>query len=259
MPGLQHGRDAFIAFFLWRFGRADARGGLSGGNARTEILRGRCGRRAGSRPGIISLDAYTAVYVTPAVIEENWQANGPVDGFSSPRPSRLSMAKTSEAIDLGDWLSVDAVQPADETTPRILVATAYWAYAAQLMTQMAVAINRIGEGNATGTGIRRSPRRLPKPSVQPDATVGNGSQAGYVLALHFGLVPDALRVARGWQVVAEIKRRARSSLPVFLGTPYLIDVLLDTGHVDTGGGTFVAKRISVLGLWWQKGATTCGR
>jgi alpha-L-rhamnosidase len=36
-------------------------------------------------------------------------------------------------MDLGDWLSVDARVPDEETTPRILCATTYWAYCARLM------------------------------------------------------------------------------------------------------------------------------
>src|SRR6185437_9103430 len=66
--------------------------------------------------------------------------------------------------------------------------------------------------------------------VRPDGSVGNDSQTGYSLALHFGLVPAALRAPAGARLAADIERRGNRLSTGFLGTPYLLDALADSGH-----------------------------
>src|SRR3546814_16421360 len=72
-------------------------------------------------------------------------------------------------LDLGDWLSVDAVKPDDETTPRALCATAYWAWSAALMAAMAKAT-----GRAADAARYRDLRQALGPAFAADFVAGAG-------------------------------------------------------------------------------------
>src|SRR3546814_12407388 len=76
--------------------------------------------------------------------------------------------RNDRGLDLGDWLSVDAIKPDDETTPRILCATAYWAWCAQLMADMAQAIGRdadaAGYTTLHGKIVAAAQKELRKPT-----------------------------------------------------------------------------------------------
>lgn len=194
-------------------------------------------------------------YGDTAVIVENWEAMTRwMDFLSRNNPDCLW--QNARGLDLGDWLSVDAVQPADETTPRALVATAYWAYAAQLMAEMAAAIGREAQSAHYCDLRKKIVSAFGKTFVRDDGTVGNGSQTGHVLALHFGLVPARLRPAAAAKLVAEIEGRGTKLSTGFLGTPYLIDVLLDTGQTETAIRLLLQTKYPSWGYMVAQGATT---
>jgi alpha-L-rhamnosidase len=60
--------------------------------------------------------------------------------------------------------------------------------------------------------------------VTPAGRVGEDTQTAYVLALQFGLLPDALRGSAAERLEREIKTRKHLTTG-FLGTPYLLHVL----------------------------------
>jgi len=194
-------------------------------------------------------------YGETRVIEENWRAMQSWLAYSAAANPDFIYRKR-RGIDLGDWLSVDARKPEEETTPRMLVATAYWAYCASLMAEMAHAIGR-SEDAARYTQMRASiGRAFAATFVRPDGTIGNGSQTSHVLALRFGLVPAALRQAAADQLAADIKRRDLRLSTGFLGTPYLLDVLADTGHADVAIALLLQTGYPSWGYMVTKGATT---
>ena len=163
-------------------------------------------------------------YGETRVIEDNWQAmEGWMRYMEAPNPDFIF--RHGRGIDLGDWLSVDAKQPADETTPRVLVATAYWAYCAVLMAEMARATGRTEAGERYSHLCASIKKAFAKEFVKADATVGNGSQTSYVLALRFALVPVEQIDAAGEHLAADIRKRGMKLSTGFLGTPYLLDVL----------------------------------
>ena len=68
--------------------------------------------------------------------------------------------------------------------------------------------------------------------ITPDGFVVGGTQTGYVLALHFGLVPLDLRPAAARELVRLIARNGHRIGTGFVGTPYILHVLEATGHLD---------------------------
>jgi alpha-L-rhamnosidase len=194
-------------------------------------------------------------YGETRVIDENWAAmEGWLRYMADPNPDFIF--RHGRGVDLGDWLSVDAKQPADETTPRVLVATAYWAYCATLMVEMAHAT---GRGDAAERYARMHANigaAFVKEFVKADGTVANGSQTSYVLALRFGLVPPEQRSAAGKHLADDIRGRGMKLSTGFLGTPYLLDVLVDVGQVDVAVALLLQAAYPSWGYMLAKGATT---
>ncbi|HEX4267515.1 MAG TPA: family 78 glycoside hydrolase catalytic domain [Steroidobacteraceae bacterium] len=194
-------------------------------------------------------------YGDTAVIEENWQAMQRwLDYVSQANPDFIWRQR--RGLDLGDWLSVDAKSPSDETTPKALVATAFWARCASLMAEMAAAIGHADDAAGYARLRANIEQAFTREFVQPDGKVGNDSQTGYSLALRFGLVPAALRGAAGARLAADIERRGTRLSTGFLGTPYLLDALADTGHEQLAISLLLQTKYPSWGYMIAKGATT---
>jgi alpha-L-rhamnosidase len=208
-----------------------------------------------SEAGIILPWTLWQRYGDTAVIDENWQA---MEGWIAyvGRHNPDGLWAHDRGLDLGDWLSVDAVKPDDETTPRALCATAYWAYSAQLVAEMAAATGRTEAGRRYTALRTQIGRAFAAAFIHADGRVGNGSQTSHVLALRFGLVPASLRQPVADRLAADIRRRGDTLSTGFLGTPYLLDVLAEHGHADTATRLLLQTRYPSWGYMPAHGATT---
>lgn len=194
-------------------------------------------------------------YGDTRVIEDNWSAmNRWMTYVGEANPDFVWRQK--RGLDLGDWLSVDAVKPDDETTPRVLVATAYWAYSAQLMAEMAEAVGRRDEALRFQRLRADIGTAFAAEFVRPDGLVGNGSQTSCVLALKFGLVAPDLCARVAERLAADIRKRGMRLSTGFLGTPYLLDVLADNGQVEVAVSLLLQTEYPSWGYMVRKGATT---
>lgn len=112
------------------------------------------------------------------------------------------------------------------------IATAYLCHSAQLLAEIAGVLNRENEA-ARYRELAESVRAAWQLEfIRPDATVEPDTQAGYVRALAFDLVPDELRPDLTERLV-ELIRKADNHLGTgFLATPYLLPVLADNGRLD---------------------------
>jgi alpha-L-rhamnosidase len=208
-----------------------------------------------SEAGIILPWTLWQRYGDTRAIEDNWAAMERWMGYVA-RHNPDGVWRKDRGLDLGDWLSVDAVKPDDETTPRVLCATAYWAYVAQLMSEMATATGRTADAQRYTALRAKIGTAFAREFVRSDGQVGNGSQTSYVLALRFGLVPDGQRQAAADKLAADIHRRNDTLSTGFLGTPYLLDVLADNGHHETVVALLLQTRYPSWGYMVAKGATT---
>jgi alpha-L-rhamnosidase len=147
-----------------------------------------------SEAGIILPHGLWQRYGDTAVIDENWAAmEAWMDYLARGNPDHIW--GNDRGLDLGDWLSVDAIQPDDETTPRILCATAYWAYSAQLMAQMAQATGRDADAARYAALREAIGQAFAAELIDAEGKAGNGSQCSQVLALSMDLVPSDRRRA----------------------------------------------------------------
>ncbi|HEX7781576.1 MAG TPA: family 78 glycoside hydrolase catalytic domain [Sphingobium sp.] len=169
-------------------------------------------------------------YGDTAVIDEHWQAMVRFLGsIHKANPDFLWVKERGN--DFGDWLSLDGKEPGDPTTPKDLIGTAMWKAAADAMVDMARATNRDGDVRRYQAMAASITQAFNRAYVRTDGSVGNGSQTGYIQALHFGLLPEAQRAAAVGHLVADIERRGKVLSTGFLGTPYSLDVLADAGHI----------------------------
>jgi len=203
---------------------------------------------------ILPWTAYSR-YGDTAVIDENWAAmDRYLQWILAANPDHIR--RRQRGADFGDWLSLDGKNPGDATTPKDLIGTAFWAYTTGLMVQMAQASGR-SDGAAQYRALHQAiVEAFNTAYVKPDGQVGNDSQTSYILALKFGLLPDALRKPAADRLAANIRARGTLLATGFLGTPFSLDVLADSGHVDLAYSLLLRTEYPSWGHMINKGATT---
>lgn len=208
------------------------------------------------------------------VVDENWEAMRKyLAAIESENPNHLW--RNDFGTPFGDWLTPTI------TTPQDIVTTAYWAYDASLMSQMAAATGRTDEAAAYSAifekikaafqssfvhedGFVGAPNTYPgltPPSARPpeQKALSNElveTQTGYVLALHMKLLPDSLRARAAERLVGLLEKNHWSLGTGFLGTPYLLEVLSDTGHSDVAYRLLLNSGYPSWGYLIEHGATT---
>jgi alpha-L-rhamnosidase len=209
----------------------------------------------------------------PRIIEQNWDGmQAYLARIEQQNPDHLW--RNGFGTPFGDWLTPTI------TTPEDLLATAYWAYDVTLMRQMAEATGRTADAtrygalfdqikaafaqayiHADGTiSIVDHYPSIPPPTVHPEP--GDTSQkvvetqTGYVLALYMNLVPENLRAAAANRLVEKIEENHGLLGTGFLGTPYLLAVLADTGHTDVAYRLLLSREYPSWGYLIDHGATT---
>jgi alpha-L-rhamnosidase len=204
------------------------------------------------------------------VLEQNWEA---ITKYLAAieRSNPDFVWKKNAGTPFGDWLSPEG------PTKYLLVATASWAYDVTLMRQMAHALGKTedeakyvqlfdhiksafakefvhGDGFIPGADDGASPFGVIN---NPDAKAkGGDTQTGYVLALHMNLLPENLRAAAAQKLVDKIQANHGLLGTGFLGTPYLLAVLTESGHRDLAYKLLLNTSYPSWGYLIDHGATT---
>jgi len=152
--------------------------------------------------------------------------------------------------DYGDWLSIDA------ETPKDLLATAFWAYDAKLMADMAQAIGRSDDQRSYLELMNVIKAVFQKKYISSDGHVFGETQTGYVLCLAFDLMPEILRERAAQYLVDDIKKRNNHLSTGFIGVKYLNPVLSDNGYLDVAYKLLFNKTFPSWGYPILQGATT---
>jgi alpha-L-rhamnosidase len=119
-----------------------------------------------------------------------------VDWIESQNPNLLW--ENGRHNDYNDWLNADTVIHQDwpkegGAVPKPVFATAFFAYSTNLVARMATVLGRDEEAARYGGLAARIREAFNRAYVSPDGTITGDTQAGYALALHFDLLPEALR------------------------------------------------------------------
>ncbi len=132
----------------------------------------------------------------------------------------------------GDWLAQDGTGKVDGGTPKDLIGTAFVAYDAHLMAKIARVLGKTDDAAKYKTLFETVRVAFQRRYVTPDGLVYPGTQTAYVLALHFGLLPENARGGALAALIADIKGRGDKLTTGFVGSPYLPHVLSDNGRAD---------------------------
>jgi len=151
----------------------------------------------------------------------------------------------------GDWLS-----PKGDHTPKHLLATAYWAYDAKLMAEMAEATGRNEDASKYRNLNERIKAAFQEAYVSPDGRVEGDTQTCYLLALHMELLPEDLRSRAAEHLVRTIEREDWHLATGFVGVGYLCPVLSEAGYTDVAYRLLNNETYPSWGYTIKNGATT---
>lgn len=150
----------------------------------------------------------------------------------------------------GDWVAVGSRTPTD------VIATAYFAYSASLVAQIARALGRDADAHRYDDLFARVRAAFNRAYVAPDGRIKGDTQTCYVLALHMDLLPPETRPAAVRHLVEDIERRGNRLSTGFLGTAYLLPVLSRFGHTDLAYRLLLQEEFPSWGYTVRRGATT---
>jgi alpha-L-rhamnosidase len=158
--------------------------------------------------------------------------------------------KQRRANDFGDWLSIGA------NTPKEVLATAYYAYDASLMAEMARATGRAAEAAKYDALFNFIKRAFNAAYVKPDGTIQGNTQTCYLLGLRFNLLPENLRSLAARHLVDDIAAKDNHLSTGFIGVGYLCPVLSETGYNDVAYKLLLNETFPSWGYSIRRGATT---
>jgi alpha-L-rhamnosidase len=183
------------------------------------------------------------------VLERHWPAmERYMDYLLRHNPDLLWTARRGN--DYGDWLSVGA------DTPREVLATAYWAYDALLMSEMADELglpDRAEHYRRLRAGVCAA---FNAAYVGEDAYIEGDTQTVYVLALHMGLLPEEARSRAAERLVDGIRRNGGHLTTGFVGVGLLCPTLSEAGHGDLAHELLTRDTFPSWGYSIRHGATT---
>jgi len=188
-------------------------------------------------------------YGNKAIIEENWDAMQRwMEFILSRNPDFLR--KNGVGPNFADWLAPDG------NTNKDLLATAYWALIANMMSQMAHAVGKDADASRYDDVAQNIRTAFQKAYIKEDGEVGTGTQTSYVVALYTKMAPPALEPALVDKLVKNIEAREWHLSTGFLGTPFLLFTLADHGRTEVAYRLLLNDTYPSWGYMLSKGATT---
>ena len=188
-------------------------------------------------------------YADNRILEENWGAMEKwMAHLESSNPNHLWLHERGS--DEGDWLAIGS------KTSKDLIATAYWAYDASLMAYIARIVKRPLDEQKYSDLFNQIRAAFNRQFVRPRGKIDQGSQTSQVLALHMKLLPDDQVEPAVKRLVADIEAHKWHLTTGFLGTPYLLPVLSESGHGDVAYRLLLQTTYPSWGYMIARGATT---
>ncbi|MCF3110454.1 glycoside hydrolase family 78 protein [Niabella sp. CC-SYL272] len=135
----------------------------------------------------------------------------------------------------GDWLFY---RPGDDNdgrsavTDKYLIAQCFYAHSVQLLINAATVLGYTSDAAAYTQLLQNVKAAFVKEYLTPSGRLVSSTQTAYVLALHFDMLPEALRKQAAERLVENIKSYNNHLTTGFLGTPYLCHVLTRFGYTD---------------------------
>ncbi|MFC1739238.1 family 78 glycoside hydrolase catalytic domain [Planctomycetota bacterium] len=150
----------------------------------------------------------------------------------------------------GDWLALGS------QTPKDLIATAYFAYDAKLMAEIAAIIGKSEDVDYYQDLFGKIKTAFNEAYVSEDVIIKGDTQTCYVLALSMDLLPESKTQPAAMRLVELIDKRGGKMGTGFLGTKSILSVLSDQGYMDLAYKLLTTKDFPSWGYSIEQGATT---
>jgi alpha-L-rhamnosidase len=174
-----------------------------------------------------------------------WQAYGDREVLSDQFDSMTAHVRRVQSLlsptglwdtgfQFGDWLDPTAPpdDPISSKADNGVVATACLYRDFRILTETADLLERTGDAAHFAELAERTKTAFNDHYVSDDGTIRSDAQTVYSLAIVFGLLADKTALLAGKRLadlVAESGHRIQTG---FAGTPYVLDALSTTGHLD---------------------------
>ena len=163
--------------------------------------------------------------------------------------------------DYNDWLNADTLifegwPKLGGAIPQEVFATAFFAHSTELVAKMAVALDRHDDAEHYRRLFDRIKAEFNRAYVKDDGEIQGDTQAGYALALHFDLLPDAVR-AKAFTRMLDGFARYRGHLSTGIqSTHRLLLELTRGGRSDEAYRLLNLRTFPSWGFMIANGATT---
>ena len=173
-------------------------------------------------------------------------------------------ALDTEGVDLyqgfhiGDWVAQDTKDPDNlfGLTPTTLLATAYYAWSADLVSRIAAILGRTEDAEKYRALSERVKRAFRKEFVSESGRVSAETQTAYLIALNMGMLKEE-QVKKAAACLAERIEIDNMQLSTgFLGTPYLCPVLSENGLNEYAYALLLQNKCPSWLYEVEQGATT---
>ena len=132
----------------------------------------------------------------------------------------------------GEWCEPGHDEHSFRTADQGAVATAYLYRSASLLSRISELLGEDADAERYAALAAGALSAWRAEYLGADGSLSPATQATYVRALAFGLVPDELRAATAARLVELVREAGTHVGTGFLATPYLLPVLADAGYLD---------------------------
>ncbi|MDQ8193860.1 family 78 glycoside hydrolase catalytic domain [Coraliomargarita sp. SDUM461004] len=179
--------------------------------------------------GIIVPYSVWQCYGDTRIVEENWEAMLQYLNFLKGNQGE---GRIEPEVIYGDWLAVDAARPQWGPTPKDLIADAYHAHVVHLMSEMAHLLGHKKKHHELVVHRKKLQKQFQDRYITRAGLILGDTQASYLHALAFDLVPSNLVQKSADRLIEKIKERDWHLSTGFLGTPLLNPVLSKVGRSE---------------------------
>ena len=169
--------------------------------------------------------------------------------------------KNKRGNDYGDWLNSDTLiyegfPKKGGQVPKEIFATMMFAYAADLLSRMASVLGKNDEAQQYRTLFDDIKQAFNKAYVADDGRIQGDTQAGYAIALHFGLLPEKTRPLAVKYMLEGIDRYNGHMSTGFHSTYRMMLELTGSRHNDVAYKLINNRTFPSWGYSIENGATT---
>ncbi|HEV2122405.1 MAG TPA: alpha-L-rhamnosidase C-terminal domain-containing protein, partial [Chloroflexota bacterium] len=163
----------------------------------------------------------------------------------------------NESWQFGDWLAFATTDPGypGATTDKDLIATAFYAHSADLLSRVAGVLGKTDDARAYRELFESVKQAFNREFVTAKGRLASNTQTAYALGLQFDLLPDSLRTEAARRLAQDV-RSFKHLTTGFLGTPHLNHALSQNGYLDEAYMLLMRKEYPSWLYPVTRGATT---